>query len=51
MGNEISKKFNSTIGVKQRYAHSPSLFDLCIDKLEQMIARFVREKHTLRSCY
>ena len=48
---EFQKNSNTTIGVKQRCPHSPTLFDLCIGKLEQMIARFVKEKNILRSCY
>ena len=35
--------FNSTIGVKQRWSLSLTLFGLRIDELEQMVAKFVKE--------
>ena len=34
----------STIGVNQGCLLSPSLFEICIDELEQMITKFVKDK-------
>ena len=34
MSDKLSNLFNSTIGVKQGYPLSPTLFGLCIDELE-----------------
>ena len=44
MGEEISKKFNSTIGIKQGYLFSPTLFVLYVAELEQMVAKFVNKE-------
>ena len=40
--DRVSEFFNSTIGVKQGFPLSPTLFALCIDELEEMVAKFVR---------
>ena len=36
--------FNSTIGVTQGCPLSPTPFNLCIDELDKMIAKFVKEE-------
>ena len=36
--------FNNTIGVKQGCILSPTLFGLCIDELEEMVTKFVKEE-------
>ena len=36
--------FDNTISVKQRFPLSPTLFVLCIDELEEMVANFVKEE-------
>ena len=38
------RSFNSTIGVKKECPLSPTLFGLCIDELEEMVAKFVKEE-------
>ena len=40
IGNRLSDSFNSTIDVKQGSPLSPTLFGLCIDELEEMVAKF-----------
>ena len=44
MGAKISKFFNHSISVKQRYPPSQTLFGLWIDKLEEMVVKFVKEE-------
>ena len=44
MGDGISDLFDSTIGIKQGYPLSTTLFGLCIDEFEQMVAKFVKEE-------
>ena len=44
MRDRLSDFFNSTIGVKQGCLLSSTLFGLCIDKLEEMVAKFVKEE-------
>ena len=44
MSDKLSDFFNNTIGVKQGCSRSPILFGLCIDELEEMIAKFVKEE-------
>ena len=41
IGNGILDFCNSTIGVNQGCSLSPTLFGLCIDKLEQMVVKLV----------
>ena len=42
--DRVSEFFNSTIGVKQGFPLSPTLFALCIDELEEMVTKFVKEE-------
>ena len=43
MGVGISKFLAITIGVKQEYSLSPTLFGLYIDELEEIVTKFVKE--------
>ena len=40
----LSDFFNSTIGIKQGCPLLVTLFGLCIDELEKMAAKFVKEE-------
>ena len=44
MSDKLSDFFNSSIGVKQGCPLTPTLFGLCIDELEEMVTRFVKEE-------
>ena len=44
IGDEILGFFKSTIGVKQGCPLSPTPFSLCIDELEELVAKFVKEE-------
>ena len=44
MSDRLSNIFNSTIGVYQGYILSLTLFGLCIDEFEEMVAKFVKEE-------
>ena len=44
MSDKLSDFFNSTIGFKQECPLSPTLFGLCIDELEEMVVKFVKEE-------
>ena len=43
MSDKLLDFFNSTIGVKQGCPLLPTLFGLCIDELEEMVAKFVKK--------
>ena len=42
MSDKLSDFFDSTICVKQGWRPSPTLFGLCIDELEEMVAKFAK---------
>ena len=44
MDEGLSYSFTSTIGVKPGCPLSPTLFGLCIDELEQMVIKFIKEE-------
>ena len=44
MSDKFLDFFNSTTGVKQGCTFLPTLFGLCIDELEEMVAKFVKEE-------
>ena len=44
MRDRLSDFFTSTIGVKQGCPLSPTPFGLCIDELEEMVTKFVKEE-------
>ena len=44
MGENISETFTSDIGVKQGCPLSPTLFGLCIDRLEQMVEEYAHQE-------
>ena len=44
MKGDISKMITSDIGVKQGCPLSPTLFGLCIDKLEYMVQEYVEQE-------
>ena len=43
MSDKVSDFFDNTIGVKQGCPLSATLFGLCIDELEEMVAKFAKE--------
>ena len=43
-GTEILDYFNCTIGLKKGCPISPIIFGACIDELEQMAAKFIKEE-------
>ena len=43
-GDRLSKKFSSTIGVKEGCPFSQTQFGLCLDELEEIVAKFVKEE-------
>ena len=43
MGDEISYSFNKTTGLSKKMTRL-TLFGVCIDELEQIIAKFVKEE-------
>ena len=43
-GDRLSKKFSSTIGVKEGCPFSQTQFGLCLDELEEIVAKFVNEE-------
>ena len=45
MRDRLFDFFTSTIGVKQRCPLSPTLFGLCFDELEEIVAKFVKEEY------
>ena len=47
LGHKLSYFFNTTIGIKQGCPFSPTLFGACIDELQQMVAKFVKEEDNL----
>ena len=44
MDSGFSRQFLSNMGVKQRCPLSPTLFGLCIDKLEEVVNKAAREE-------
>ena len=42
--NEILDYFNCTIGLKKGCPRSPIIFGACIDELEQMAPKFIKEE-------
>ena len=51
MDNVIMFFLNNTIGVKQGFPLSPTIFGLCIDELERMVAKFVNGQWCWWSCH
>ena len=42
--NGFSHQFLSNMGVKKGYPSSPTLFSLCIDKLDEVVNKVAREE-------